>query len=400
MNPRSLTAAMRSVRKHTLLTLVSILLSTLLTVTTAFAQQGDVTAKSLLAEAITLYEIGQQADGSVRRGAYEQALLVLDSIVERFPGSDLAVQILLGESVGKINVRDLRQAVADSASKPAAETAVVETALNRAPGKPSSPAPEDIAAAVTRCYASDAIGESDDAFIVLRVRLDATGRLTESPNLLAPDRVSAAERRLMRLASAALLECQPYSVVEQSSQVAIVFRAASVTVATDELLTAAQGSDTPTVKPIAANAPLEAPAPATPESRSTPNVQEREDALGLDRNARRDIQRRLVLLGFDTRGVDGMFGPSTRGAIANWQRTQGHPNSGFFDRAQLQDLTAESEIAFQEWSRQQVAVQPQPRTQTGAGPRQASPSGRYLDSRGCLRESDGRYVPNFKANCR
>lgn len=45
-----------------------------------------------------------------------------------------------------------------------------------------------------------------------------------------------------------------------------------------------------------------------------------EEALNLDRDARRAIQRNLSILGYNTRGIDGIFGRGTRGAIEAWQR--------------------------------------------------------------------------------
>ena len=36
----------------------------------------------------------------------------------------------------------------------------------------------------------------------------------------------------------------------------------------------------------------------------------------LDRDGRRDVQRWLQALGHDPRGIDGMFGPGSRAAIA------------------------------------------------------------------------------------
>ena len=50
------------------------------------------------------------------------------------------------------------------------------------------------------------------------------------------------------------------------------------------------------------------PAPPTPESV--------EQEIGLDRDGRRDVQRWLQALGHDPRGIDGMFGPGSRAAIA------------------------------------------------------------------------------------
>ena len=87
-----------------------------------------------------------------------------------------------------------------------------------------------------------------------------------------------------------------------------------------------------------------------------------EDALRLGRTDRREIQERLTVLGFDTRGVDGAFGPGTRAAIAEWQGARGHVPTGFLDDAQLAALEAESEAdlaAFRAEQRQQRIQAPQ-----------------------------------------
>lgn len=60
-----------------------------------------------------------------------------------------------------------------------------------------------------------------------------------------------------------------------------------------------------------------------------------EQALDLNRSARQDIQRDLSLLGFNTRGIDGIFGPGTRGAIGAWQQDQGFERTGFLTREQV-----------------------------------------------------------------
>ena len=60
-----------------------------------------------------------------------------------------------------------------------------------------------------------------------------------------------------------------------------------------------------------------------------------EEALRLTRAQRRGIQRNLTLLGFDTRGVDGISGNGSRRAISAWQRSVGFRDTGFLDRAQI-----------------------------------------------------------------
>jgi peptidoglycan hydrolase-like protein with peptidoglycan-binding domain len=68
-----------------------------------------------------------------------------------------------------------------------------------------------------------------------------------------------------------------------------------------------------------------------------------EDALGLSRDQRRAIQRQLSIMGFDPRGIDGLFGPGSRAAITAWQRTNGETPNGFLTRDQILRLTAQAD---------------------------------------------------------
>ena len=61
--------------------------------------------------------------------------------------------------------------------------------------------------------------------------------------------------------------------------------------------------------------------------------QSTEDKIGLDKGQRRDVQRRLTGLGFDTK-VSGTFDESTRAVITRWQAARGYPKSGFFNKLQ------------------------------------------------------------------
>jgi uncharacterized caspase-like protein len=65
-----------------------------------------------------------------------------------------------------------------------------------------------------------------------------------------------------------------------------------------------------------------------------------EDQIGLDRNQRRDVQRRLTGLGFDTK-VTGKFDETTRAVITRWQAARGYPSTGFLNRLQHKALLTE-----------------------------------------------------------
>ena len=68
-----------------------------------------------------------------------------------------------------------------------------------------------------------------------------------------------------------------------------------------------------------------------------------EEALELDRDQRRTIQRQLSLVGYDPKGIDGLFGKGSRAAIAAWQKAQGDRSTGFLAAAQLPRLAAQAD---------------------------------------------------------
>lgn len=68
-----------------------------------------------------------------------------------------------------------------------------------------------------------------------------------------------------------------------------------------------------------------------------------EDALRLGRNQRRQVQRDLSILDIDPRGIDGLFGPGSRNAIAAWQRQNGHEATGYLTAPQMAALAAQAE---------------------------------------------------------
>lgn len=70
-------------------------------------------------------------------------------------------------------------------------------------------------------------------------------------------------------------------------------------------------------------------------------TQATEDQIGLDKARRRDVQRWLTGLGFDTK-INGKFDDRTRSVIARWQDARGYPGTGFLDATQHQALMAEN----------------------------------------------------------
>jgi Caspase domain/Putative peptidoglycan binding domain len=93
--------------------------------------------------------------------------------------------------------------------------------------------------------------------------------------------------------------------------------------------------------PAANNAPqtrnLTSVDPATFNAESN---QVTEDQIGLDKGQRRDVQRRLNGLGFDTK-VSGKFDESTRAVIMRWQAARGYTKSGYLNQLQHKALLTE-----------------------------------------------------------
>lgn len=77
----------------------------------------------------------------------------------------------------------------------------------------------------------------------------------------------------------------------------------------------------------------------TPEARA----ERTEQALDLNRDQRREIQRDLSLLDYNTRGIDGIFGRGTRTAISAWQQSQGFEATGYLTADQITRLDAQAE---------------------------------------------------------
>ena len=96
------------------------------------------------------------------------------------------------------------------------------------------------------------------------------------------------------------------------------------------------------VNPAPEAPPVDRPAaaPEPPSPTAAEAAEAAEAGLALDQTARRRVQERLTVLGYNPRGIDGIFGPGTRAAIVQWQDAQDLEGTGFLSAEQLQLLTA------------------------------------------------------------
>jgi peptidoglycan hydrolase-like protein with peptidoglycan-binding domain len=90
--------------------------------------------------------------------------------------------------------------------------------------------------------------------------------------------------------------------------------------------------------------PREVSAPADTAALTDEATQQSEDQIRLTKTKRRDVQRGLTRLGFDTK-ANGKFDGPTRDAIARWQEQHGYPRTGFLNTPQHQALLSESAAA-------------------------------------------------------
>lgn len=99
-----------------------------------------------------------------------------------------------------------------------------------------------------------------------------------------------------------------------------------------------------------------------------------EDQLGLGRNQRRDVQRRLTGLGFDVKAT-GKFDDATRAVITRWQAARGYPKSGYLNALQHKAMQSEilaTRVASSEASEDEPVRQSRRRS---AGGRQSNRGG-------------------------
>ena len=97
-------------------------------------------------------------------------------------------------------------------------------------------------------------------------------------------------------------------------------------------------------------------------------TQETEDQIGLNKARRKDVQRRLTGLGFDTK-ANGKFDETTRAVITRWQGARGYPQTGFLNTLQHKALLTETVPAARASSSAsgESAEAPPPRRRRGGG---------------------------------
>lgn len=247
-----------------------------------------------------------------------EAVANVQRIVDDFPASDAAVSILLGEPHNGIDFTSFEQRLlAATESKNVLQDADAQT--NDGP----------------RCLQT-AMPDGADVNLLIAFRTDANGNLTDLPDIVEPQNRSSDVRLAYLKVAAALEECAPYERSTDGFSYRLFM--------TDE----GDMSLIP-VAPIETTSNRDERFAEDAIARPPLGTEETERLLGLDRQAVRDIQARLLVIGYDPNGIDGSIGRGTRSAIRSWQGSIGAINTGFLNALQLDALRSQSQSALAQW---------------------------------------------------
>lgn len=199
-----------------------------------------------------------------------------------------------------------------------------------------------------RAAADAAAKKADDEAVQRRAAADAAARRDAEEKARAK---AAAEAETKRQADEALAEAQ---VERQRADEEAARQKAELEARqkTEADATAKTDADAKARAEAAAKAKADADAAARSEAdaAAAKKVAEAlEFTLKLTPRDRQHIQIALTSLGFDTRGIDGVFGPRTREMIARWQTARSQPTTGFLDAGQRQILLKEAADAIKRY---------------------------------------------------
>lgn len=132
-------------------------------------------------------------------------------------------------------------------------------------------------------------------------------------------------------------------------------------------------------------------------------AEQAEASLGLNRTTRRKLQRRLSLIGYDPAGIDGIFGPNTRGAIAKLQADANLEPTGFLDAEVKELIEVRSRKPYAKWRKGQERLAAKRRAERRAATAAAPvdfeivPKAKQLPD--CWRGEDGKITSNQSFSC-
>jgi len=228
--------------------------------------------EGLFQAAKIMYSSAESQSPELKRSSYENIRVVLDQIVADYPGTHLAVRILLQDTIDGLDVA-------------AIDAAIVETTEADSLQSEGSPNQEDPNLAI--------VGPTQDQDGVSPISQAEIQKDTMLDPVASPEAVGSRE-------------LADFLIDNQTSEIT-------------------------------------------------------ENKLDLSRDMRREIQRRLTLIGYDTKGVDGSLGKNSREAIFEWQAANKFVPTGYLNDSQLFALNLASAEEFATWEEEQASKPKSPR---------------------------------------
>jgi len=312
---------------------------------------------------VQLKAVQKNEDASVEE--LREAVVNVQRIVDDFPASDAAVSILLMEQYDGIDFSSFETRIA-LVNKPS-------KTLNG--GDTAAASVDQKAACVARNFT--ALSRSE---LRLKLLVGEGGNIEGLPELINPKHPTSEERKDYLGLVAALEDCTPFESLLFGGEFAVITSSGSSVVF--ESLSNDSSAEPAVVKqkvpviPQGGNSPIK----FAKSSVAT------EKSLNLGRQAIRDVQARLLVIGHDPNGVDGIIGSGTRNAVRAWQISAGLAATGFLSEAQLAFLKEQSQVMLDDWlkirNNANLYSPPKRSNPTSSKPVQSKNSGWYRDSRG------------------
>lgn len=291
-----------------------------------------------------------------------EAIANTQRIVDDFPASDAAVSVLLGEKYAGIEFSVFEQRLKNALSE---EEGLDEDVFQLERNEKDS------------CLLSR-IADYTGVRMLIEFSTNSNGNLSDLPEIIEPKYASSEVRLQYLKVVAALEECSPYQVAEDGATYRLELAEK------EDLALVVLTPSSPESEGDAKAVEVESLAVFSTASQDT------EDGLGLNKQAVRDIQARLLVLGNDPNGVDGVVGVGTRAAIRAWQASVGTDQTGYLNGSQLAALKEQSQSALEEWLRTEDNTKLyNPPPLLALGPRNMSGNWRYTTNCG-VRSRPGR----------
>ncbi len=181
--------------------------------------------------------------------------------------------------------------------------------------------------------------------VEIEFEVGPAGDIVGLPVMTAPAAARSAHRQFYFFFASALEGCAPFRDGLERQSYKAKYSQGNLTITGAPAAQSALLQETPpALKQLPPLRPLP-PLKPVPEN----GTAESETALALDKQAIRDIQARLSVLGHDPNGIDGVMGRGTRGAIQAWQASRGFPATGYLSASQMVALRIQSEAQLQSW---------------------------------------------------